>query len=125
MYVCMYVCHTSCPLCTNLPLFTSFSPPHSLASIVHVTCFERDTKIMGLKAANSYWNPFYYDPRRATITKKLLVFNKRGTVRGRRGLSSESSGTYSIGGEGEGDLSSSTPYERRLSYDGGNGRGEW
>ena len=86
---------------------------------------------MGLKAANSYWNPFYYDPRRPTITKKLLVFNKRGTVRGRRGLSSESSGTYSVGGEGggkgggEGDLSSSTPYERRLSYDGGNGRGEW
>eukprot|EP00605_Chrysophyceae_sp_TOSAG23-4_P002246 GSChrysophyteH1.ASY1.ANO1.2490.1 assembled CDS len=46
------------------------------ASLVHVTCFEKDTKLMGLKASNAFWNPFYYDPLRPTLTKKLLAFNK-------------------------------------------------
>jgi hypothetical protein len=47
------------------------------ASVVHVTCFEKSTKIMGLKAANAYWNPYYYDPSRPTITKKLLMFHNK------------------------------------------------
>ena len=42
---------------------------------VHTTCYEHNTKIMGLKAANAYWNPLYYDPFRITITKPLLFIN--------------------------------------------------
>ena len=53
--------------------FVGAAPP---AAAVHVTCFEKDTKMMGLKAANAFWNPLYYDPRRPTITKKLLLFNR-------------------------------------------------
>ena len=53
-----------------------FKGPVPKASVVHVTCFEKGTKLMGLKAANAFWNPFYYDPMRPTITKKLLAFNK-------------------------------------------------
>ena len=59
--------------------------------VVHATCYERATKLLGLKvgcllelsvlcnilnhvsvftqAANAYWNFEYYDPRRPTITK--------------------------------------------------------
>eukprot|EP00606_Chrysophyceae_sp_TOSAG23-5_P001167 GSChrysophyteH2.ASY1.ANO1.734.1 assembled CDS len=55
---------------------SEFEGPIPKASVVHVTCFEKGTKLMGLKAANAFWNPFYYDPMRPTITKKLLAFNK-------------------------------------------------
>lgn len=42
------------------------------AIAVHTTCYEQKTKVMGLKAANAFWNPRYYDPYTRTITKKLL-----------------------------------------------------
>ncbi len=46
---------------------------HSQKSIaMHTTCYEKSTKVMGLKATNSFWNPRYYDPLRPTITKQLL-----------------------------------------------------
>ncbi len=42
------------------------------AFAVHTTCYEQKTKVMGLKAANAFWNPLYYDPQRRTITKPLV-----------------------------------------------------
>jgi hypothetical protein len=47
----------------------------SNAIAVHTTCYEKSTKVMGLKAANAFWNPRYYDPLRRTITKQLLYIN--------------------------------------------------
>ncbi len=38
---------------------------------VHATCYEKSTKLFGLKAANAYWNFKYYDPNRPTITKVI------------------------------------------------------
>ena len=74
-----------------------FEGPIPKASVVHVTCFEKGTKLMGLKAANAFWNPFYYDPMRPTITKKLLAFNK---FKGGSGSSaSMSSSTRSTSGK--------------------------
>lgn len=34
------------------------------AVAAHATCYEQKTKMFGLKAANSFWNPRYYDPQR-------------------------------------------------------------
>ena len=34
---------------------------------VHMTCYENVNKVMGLKAANAFWNPLYYDPNKRTI----------------------------------------------------------
>jgi hypothetical protein len=42
------------------------------AIAVHTTCYEQKAKVMGLKAANAFWNPEYYDPNRKTLTKKLI-----------------------------------------------------
>mmetsp|Transcript_15449 Transcript_15449/g.31226 ORF Transcript_15449/g.31226 Transcript_15449/m.31226 type:complete len:361 (+) Transcript_15449:2-1084(+) len=42
---------------------------------MHTTCYEKSTKVMGLKAANAFWNPKYYDPLRRTITKQLIYIN--------------------------------------------------
>lgn len=42
------------------------------AYAVHTTCYEQKTKVTGLKAANAFWNPHYYDPRRRTITKPIV-----------------------------------------------------
>ena len=39
---------------------------------IHTTCYEQTTKVMGLKATNSFWNPKYYDPLRPTLTKQIL-----------------------------------------------------
>lgn len=39
---------------------------------MHTTCYEKSTKVMGLKAANSFWNPRYYNALRPTLTKQLL-----------------------------------------------------
>lgn len=47
------------------------------AAAVHTTCYEQKTKVMGLKAANAYWNPLYYEPSRRTITKPLLFVTER------------------------------------------------
>lgn len=38
----------------------------------HTTCYEQRSKIHGLKATNSYWNPFYYRKLRPTLSKKLI-----------------------------------------------------
>ena len=43
---------------------------------MHTTCYEKSTKVMGLKAANAFWNPRYYDPLRRTITKQLLFISQ-------------------------------------------------
>jgi hypothetical protein len=42
---------------------------------MHTTCYEKSTKVMGLKASNSFWNPRYYDSLRKTITKQILFKN--------------------------------------------------
>lgn len=39
---------------------------------VHATCYEQKSKILGLKAANAFWNPYYYNPDRRTLTVKLM-----------------------------------------------------
>jgi hypothetical protein len=44
---------------------------------VHTTCYEHSTKVHGLKATNSFWNPKYYDPLRPTITKQLLYVSEQ------------------------------------------------
>ena len=46
---------------------------HSIA--MHTTCYEKSTKVMGLKATNAFWNPRYYDPLHRTITKQLLYIS--------------------------------------------------
>lgn len=42
------------------------------AIVVHATCYEKSTKLMGLKAANAFWNIEYYDPNRRTLTKPVM-----------------------------------------------------
>jgi hypothetical protein len=42
-----------------------------------MTCYENVNKVMGLKAANAFWNPLYYDPSRRTLTKQLIFINER------------------------------------------------
>lgn len=42
------------------------------ALAMHTTCYEKSTKVMGLKASSAFWNPRYYDSHRRTITKQLL-----------------------------------------------------
>jgi len=42
------------------------------AIAVHATCYEGQTKLLALKAANAFNNPFYYDPNRRTLTKPLM-----------------------------------------------------
>jgi hypothetical protein len=46
------------------------------AIAAHATCYEKDTKMMALKAANAFWNPYYYDPTRRTLTKQLLYVSE-------------------------------------------------
>jgi hypothetical protein len=41
---------------------------------------------MGLKAANAFWNPEYYDPNRRTVTKKLLYSDQKDFVNELRSL---------------------------------------
>lgn len=41
----------------------------------HMTCYEHTTKVLGMKATNSFWNPLYYDPLRPTITKQIIYVN--------------------------------------------------
>lgn len=48
---------------------------HSIA--MHATCYEKSTKVMGMKASSAFWNPRYYDPRQPTITKQILYFDDR------------------------------------------------
>jgi len=43
---------------------------------MHTTCYEHVTKVMGLKAANAFWNPKYYDPIRPTITKQIMYVSE-------------------------------------------------
>jgi hypothetical protein len=39
---------------------------------MHATCYEKSTKVHGLRAAAAFWNPRHYDPLVKTITKVLL-----------------------------------------------------
>eukprot|EP01034_Spumella_vulgaris_P027166 gene27166-33849_t len=49
---------------------------HAQKSVaMHTTCYEKSTKVMGLKATNSFWNPRYYDPLRLTLTKQILFLD--------------------------------------------------
>ena len=43
---------------------------------MHTTCYEHVTKVLGLKATNSFWNPRYYDPDTLTITKQIIFINE-------------------------------------------------
>mmetsp|Transcript_2796 Transcript_2796/g.4216 ORF Transcript_2796/g.4216 Transcript_2796/m.4216 type:complete len:608 (+) Transcript_2796:311-2134(+) len=43
---------------------------------VHGTCYELRSKVQALKAAGAFWNPFYYDPARRTLTMRLFYKNK-------------------------------------------------
>lgn len=43
---------------------------------VHTTCYEQGSKILGLKAANAFWNPYYYTANRRTLTKPLLYITE-------------------------------------------------
>lgn len=43
---------------------------------VHTTCYEQGSKILGLKAANAYWNPYYYTANRRTLTKPLVFITE-------------------------------------------------
>ena len=56
------------------------------AVAVHTTCYEQKVKIMGLKAANAYWNPRYYHPLRRTLTKKVLYTHPRTVLQEVRAL---------------------------------------
>lgn len=52
------------------------SSNHDQVFAVHTTCYEQKSKVQGLKAANAFWNPFYYDATRRTITKPLLFITE-------------------------------------------------
>ena len=43
---------------------------------MHTTCYEHVTKVLGLKATNSFWNPRYYDPDTLTITKQIIFISE-------------------------------------------------
>lgn len=43
---------------------------------VHTTCYEQGSKILGLKASNAYWNPYYYTATRRTLTKPLIYITE-------------------------------------------------
>ena len=43
----------------------------------HVTCYENVNKVMGLKAGNAFWNPYYYDASRRTLTKQLIYIDEK------------------------------------------------
>lgn len=47
------------------------------AVAVHATCHEGSTKLLGLKASNSFWNYEYYNPKVKTITKPLMFTSRR------------------------------------------------
>jgi hypothetical protein len=53
-------------------LLTNFLKKKKKSLAIHTTCYEKNTKVMGLKAASVFWNPKYYDANRRTITKQLL-----------------------------------------------------
>ena len=53
---------------------------HNKAIAMHTTCYEKSTKVMGLKASNAFWNPRYYDPLRPTLTKQILFLNENALL---------------------------------------------
>ena len=50
------------------------------AVAAHTTCYEKATKVTGLKAVSAFWNPFYYDPTRPTLTKQLVYTTPEALV---------------------------------------------
>ena len=59
----------------------------SQAIAVHTTCYEQRMKVDGLKAANAFHNPRYYDPNARTLTKKLVYNTRQQMTREVRSLS--------------------------------------
>lgn len=60
-------------------LMSSFLQTHrSLA--VHATCYEKSTKVHGLRVAGGFWSPRHYDPHRRTITAPLLWQNSEAAL---------------------------------------------
>lgn len=45
---------------------------HDAVQAVHTTCYEQKNKVNGLKSANAFWNPYYYNVTRRTLTKKII-----------------------------------------------------
>ena len=78
-----YFSHTTTPLLDKLvnkegntielggEVVQAYSNTHNSIAM-HTTCYEKSTKVMGLKATNAFWNPRYYDPLHRTITKQLV-----------------------------------------------------
>ena len=46
---------------------------HAVA--VHATCYEKTSKLLGLKAANAFWNVNYFTSPKRTLTKPLMTTN--------------------------------------------------
>lgn len=42
----------------------------------HATCYEKSTKVHGLRAAAAFWNPRHYDPLQRTLTKHLVYIDE-------------------------------------------------
>ena len=53
---------------------------------IHTTCYEHVTKVLGLKAANAFWNPRYYDPSTPTITKQIIFIDEKQLLEEMRSL---------------------------------------
>ena len=53
---------------------------------IHTTCYEHVTKVLGLKAANAFWNPRYYDPTTPTITKQVIFVDEKQLLEEMRSL---------------------------------------
>ena len=42
------------------------------AVAVHATCYEKSSKLLGLKAVNAFWNSEYYNPTKRTLIKVIF-----------------------------------------------------
>jgi hypothetical protein len=60
-------------------IMENFTLTHKSLAI-HTTCYEKATKVLGLKAANAFWNPKYYDSLRPTLVKPLIYFNQQQLI---------------------------------------------
>jgi hypothetical protein len=60
-------------------IMENFTLTHKSLAI-HTTCYEKATKVLGLKAANAFWNPKYYDSVRPTLVKPLLFISQQQLI---------------------------------------------
>jgi len=51
------------------------------AIAVHATCYEGQTKLLALRAANAFYTPHYYDPNRRTLTKPIMFVSPESMYR--------------------------------------------